>query len=160
MPATAAPSRPARPVARRAGVPARTVAELGGMAATFGASCLALAAGALTAHVVLGLAFAALAVLHVARRIRTVRAIARKGWGRMQERTRRRMVVNAVSTASSLALIPTGLLAWAGLGGGGLHGVAAFALSVIVGTHLLQHRTWLGRLAAQLAPRRPAAATS
>ncbi|MFN8121382.1 MAG: hypothetical protein U0237_03030 [Thermoleophilia bacterium] len=160
MPATAAPPRPARPAPRRGGVPARTVAEIAGMAATFGASCLALAAGALTAHVVLGLAFAAITVLHVARRIRTVRAIARKGWGRMQERTRRRMAVNAVSTVSALALVPSGLLSWAGLGGGGLHGAAAFALSVIVGTHLLQHRAWLARLAAQLPLRRPAAATT
>jgi hypothetical protein len=135
----------ARPVPRRRGVPRIALIEIGAMAGTLAASVLALAAGSINAHVVLGLAFAAIATVHVVRRIRTVRAIARKGWARMQVRTRRRMLINGVDAVGAVGLVLTGLLSWAGLGGGGLHGADAFILACVLGAHLVEHRAWLAK---------------
>lgn len=135
-----APSRPAR-----RGVPRIALAEMIAMATTLGASALALAAGSVALHAILGLAFALAAAVHVARRIRTVRAIARKGWARMQVRTRRRMAINAANAIGAVGLVLTGILAWAGMGGGGLHGADALILVGVIGTHLVAHRTWVAK---------------
>ncbi|MCP4965490.1 MAG: hypothetical protein GY926_09665 [bacterium] len=120
--------------------------------ATFILGFASLALGNILWHVVAGLAFAVLAVAHVAINRTWARGVARRR-RTLRGHTRTNAAIASTLAVGWLAIVISGIGLWAGVGSfEPLHSVGVILLTVSTVVHLVMHRRWIKRAA----PGRPA----